>query len=64
MTSKNKKPLDHRTEEENNRTLGAAAGGAIMGASLGGPVGAAIGGIVGLLLGEYVNDEKKKEDEN
>lgn len=35
-----------------------------MGASLGGPVGAAIGGIVGLLLGEYVNDEKKKEDEN
>lgn len=49
-----------RKDDENARTLGSTAGGAILGASLGGPFGALVGGFVGLVLGEYVNDEKRK----
>ena len=61
--SKIKKPSisKKRLEEENNRTLGATAGAAMLGASLAGPAGAVIGGFVGLLLGEWANDEKKKQ---
>jgi len=55
------KPSEHvRREEENTRTLGSTAGGAVLGASLGGPFGAFIGGIIGLFLGEVVNGEKRK----
>jgi predicted RNA-binding Zn-ribbon protein involved in translation (DUF1610 family) len=46
-------------DENSNRLLGVAAGGAILGASLGGPVGALIGGIIGGMLGSVNKSEKK-----
>ncbi len=48
------------TSKNENRLIGAAAGGAILGASLGGPPGAIIGGLVGLFLGDSANKSKKR----
>jgi len=46
--------------DHQNRLIGSAAGGAILGASLGGPIGALLGGALGVLLGDSVNNAKKK----
>ena len=52
-------PDTYVVENGNNRVVGAAAGGAILGASLGGPAGALLGGIIGALLGDSVNKSGK-----
>ena len=44
--------------ENENRMIGAAAGGAILGASLAGPAGAVFGGLIGAVLGKTVNKSK------
>lgn len=45
-------------QNNENRVIGAAAGGAIFGASVGGPAGALIGGILGAILGNAANKPK------
>jgi outer membrane lipoprotein SlyB len=59
ILSKDDKPSNNRTDEDNTRTTGAAIGGAIFGASIGGPFGAIIGGILGAIAGESANESKK-----
>lgn len=49
--------------ESQNRIIGSAAGGAILGASLGGPFGALLGGAIGALLGDSVNKSRKGKND-
>lgn len=55
---------DKEPDDENNRLIGAVAGGAILGGSLGGPFGALVGAFVGGVLGDSVNKSKKDGGEN
>lgn len=55
--------INPEDEETSARSVGAGAGGAILGASLAGPVGAIIGGFIGVILGKAVDSSEDEEKE-